>query len=332
MSLASCVRALACVSLSAALPASAAAPASQKPQTVIISFDGAHDLAQWRRSRTLAARTGARFTYFLSCVFLLSKGTRGDYRAPGKSAGKSNVGFAQTQAEVEERLAQIWQARSEGHEIASHGCGHFDGKDWSKADWLSEFKSFSTILRDAYAINGIAGEPRGWRDFAETEISGFRAPYLSTGRNLHAALAEEGFHYDASAVSPGPAEADAASGLTRFALPQIQEGPAERRVIAMDYNLFVRHSGGFERADEAAVFETRSIEAFRAAFDKQYRGDRIPLQIGFHFTLMNGGAYWRALERFAGEVCIKPDVECVSYSDYLARNPSETKPVGGVGG
>ena len=35
---------------------------------------------------------------------------------------------------------------------------------------------------------------------------------------------------------------------------------------------------------------------------------------------MNGGAYWRALERFAGDVCQKPGVACVSYRDYLARN------------
>ena len=43
-----------------------------------------------------------------------------------------------------------------------------------------------------------------------------------------------------------------------------------------------------------------------------------PLQIGFHFVLMNGGAYWRALERFAEAVCNRPEVACVSYSEYLA--------------
>ena len=56
-----------------------------------------------------------------------------------------------------------------------------------------------------------------------------------------------------------------------------------------------------------------------AGFEAQYEGKRIPLQLGFHFTLMNDGAYWKALERFAEEVCIKPDVVCTSYSDYLAR-------------
>jgi hypothetical protein len=115
-------------------------------------------------------------------------------------------------------------------------------------------------------------------------------------------------------------------GVERFSLPQIPEGPAARRVIAMDYNLFVRHSGGFERPDEAAAFQERSYEAFKAAFDAQYEGGRTPLQLGFHFTLMNDGAYWRALERFAGEVCIMADVVCTSYADYLKRTrPSENE-------
>jgi peptidoglycan/xylan/chitin deacetylase (PgdA/CDA1 family) len=292
------------------------------PQYVIISFDGAHDVAQWKRSRALTKKTGAKFTYFLSCVFLLSPETKRLYEAPGRLPGKSNVGFALSKQEVEERLAEIWAARGEGHEIASHGCGHFDGAEWSYADWLSEFSSFTTILRDAYRANGISPEPEGWRHFAETEIKGFRAPYLSTNKNLYAALAEGNFAYDASGVSRGPAEPSRDVSLTRFSLPQIAEGPKSRRVIAMDYNLFVRHSGGLERPSEAKTFEDRAYDAFLASFEAEYNGKRTPFQVGFHFTLMNGGAYWRALERFAEEVCVRPAVACVSYRDYLAR----TKP------
>ena len=310
--------ALAFVSIASPALCGAVAIGPSKPQYVLISFDGAHDIAQWQRSRALAARTGAHFTYFLSCVYLLSPETKRAYKAPGKAAGKSNVGFALSRQEVEQRLAEINAAVSEGHEIASHGCGHFDGKDWSEADWRDEFASFSRILRDAYAINGISPEPPGWRTFAETAISGFRAPYLSTGKGLYAALAADGFAYDASSVSRGPMAPEEAGGVERFSLPQIPEGPSSRRVIAMDYNLFVRHSGGFDRPDEAAEFQARTNDAFKAAFDVQYAGDRAPLQLGFHFTLMNDGAYWKALERFAEEVCAKKDVVCTSYSGYLA--------------
>jgi peptidoglycan/xylan/chitin deacetylase (PgdA/CDA1 family) len=303
------------------------------PQYVIISFDGAHDIAQWKRSRALATRTGARFTYFLSCVFLLSKDMRGEYKAPGSKAGRSQVGFAQTKEEVAARLGEIQQAVSEGHEIASHACGHFDGKGWSKADWLDEFSAFKRIVAGAYSINGIEGEPADWRSFAETAVSGFRAPYLSTSGALYEALHEAGFQYDASDVSKGPVGVQVKGGVERFALPQIPEGPRDRRVIAMDYNLYVRHSGGFERPDEAAAFQERSYEAFKAAFDRQYRSGRVPLQLGFHFTLMNGGAYWDALERFAGEVCMMTDVVCTSYADYLKRRRAsvgeQASPAGG---
>jgi peptidoglycan/xylan/chitin deacetylase (PgdA/CDA1 family) len=302
-----------------------AAPAPKKPkQAVIISFDSGRDISQWKRSRALAERTGAHFTYFVSCVFLLSPETRKEYTAPGQTPGKSNIGFAASKHEVTERLEQIRFAASEGHDIGSHGCGHFDGKDWSKADWLSEFGSFSHILENAYSINAIAPEPAGWRDIAH-KVVGFRAPYLSANEALYRALPKAGFLFDASGVSRGPALPPTGNGITRFSLPQIAEGPRSRPVIAMDYNLFVRHSGGFERPSKAAEFANRTYDAFRAAFDTQYQGNRIPLEFGFHFTLMNDGAYWNALERFAGEVCTKPDVECISYRDYVSRQRTDEK-------
>ncbi|MER9653955.1 polysaccharide deacetylase [Mesorhizobium sp. M0152] len=303
-----------------------APPAPAKPkQVVIISFDSARDISQWKRSRALAQRSGAHFTYFLSCVFLLSPETRSQYTPPGKTSGKSNIGFATSTLEVTERLEQIGLAASEGHDIASHGCGHFDGKDWSKADWLKEFGSFEHILENAYSINGIAPEPQGWRDFARHAVVGFRAPYLSANKALYAALSAAGYQFDASSVSQGPVPPAAANGITRFSLPQIPEGPKSRPVIAMDYNLYVRHSGGFERPSQADEFASRTYDAFRAAFDAQYQGKRVPLELGFHFALMNDGAYWNALERFAGEVCVKADVECISFRDYTSRQDAGQK-------
>ena len=63
-------------------------------QLVIVSFDGAHDNALWERSRAIAKRTGASFTYFLSCTFVMTKENRKGYQAPHEKRGKSNVGFA----------------------------------------------------------------------------------------------------------------------------------------------------------------------------------------------------------------------------------------------
>lgn len=299
------------------------AQAEERPtQLVLISFDGAHDNALWERSLKLADNTGARFTYFLSCTFLMSKADRQSYKAPGQSAGRSNVGFAQDSAEALARLGHIWAAHQTGHEIGSHGCGHFDGKDWSKTDWLSEFSQFDRALANAWDSNG-AEAPAGWAGFARSGVTGFRAPYLSTGDGLFAALAAHGLRYDASTVSRGPVMPDLSRPTARFALPLIPEGPEGRRIIAMDYNLFVRHSAAFETPSKAREFEDRTLKAFHAAFEAEYGGERRPLQIGFHFVEMNGGAYWNALERFAAETCGRPDVACVTYQDALRRLASE---------
>ena len=287
----------------------------------MISFDGAGPLAQWDRSLALSAKSGAKFTYFLSCVNLLPKELAHLYTSPEGRTGKSNVGFASSKADVRARLAAIWSAASLGNEIANHACGHFDGKSWSKEQWLSEFMSFDDILSNAYVNNSIGSEPNGWREFVRNKIRGFRAPYLSTDKALYRALSEHGFAYDASGVERESLPPAGNKQLAKFALPQIAEGPSERRIIAMDYNLFVRHSGGFERASDSAEFEERSYQAFRHAFDAQYHGKRRPLQIGMHFTLMNGGAYWRAMERLVVDVCNKPDVRCITYAKYLEENP-----------
>ncbi len=330
-----------CPILAAALALSQFAPAfansglelrgtiGAKPQYVLISFDNSGSNALWDRSRALAQRSNARFTYFLSCVFLINRDDRKSYQAPGEAPGRSNIGFATSKEDIAKRLDNIWRARNEGNEIASHACGHFDGKTWSKADWERELTTYSQVLSEAWSKYGRDPEPEGWKAFVTTEIRGFRAPYLSENPALLAALKNKGYVFDGSGVSKGPALPIRANGLYQFGLPTISEGPQNRPVIAMDYNLFVRHSGGFERTDHQGEFENRAYAAFKGAFERQYEGQRIPFQIGLHFTLMNGDAYWRALERFTTEVCTKPDVRCTTYGEYLKETGAVT-PVAGA--
>ncbi len=292
---------------------------TRNKQLVIVSFDGAHDNALWEKSLAMAKRTGAHFTYFLSCTFLMTKAdAKQSYRAPGQKVGRSNVGFAQSREEIAIRAGHIWEAHLEGHDIGSHACGHFDGKGWSEADWESEFASFRTALVDAWKKAGEPdAEPEGWAEFARNGIKGFRAPYLSLSDGLMSALEAFAFTYDASLVTKGPGWPIAQDGMPRFGLPLIPEGPSHRPVIGMDYNLFIRHSMGVENRKDSARFEERTLAAFREAFRREYDGERIPLQLGFHFVEMNGGAYWRALDRFLTETCGKSDVACVSYADAL---------------
>lgn len=300
-----------------------AAAADSKPeQLVIVSFDGAHENALWVKSHDLGERTGARFTYFLSCTFLMKWGSpeAAAYKPPHHRAGSSATGFAKTDDEIRTRLKHIWNAHLEGHEIASHACGHFDGADWTERDWAQEFASFSHTLSTAWKTAGIPDKkPLGWDNFVAHGIVGFRAPYLSHGDALPNAVRKAGFRYDASLITKGPALPVDEHGLTRFGLPLIPEGPNGKPVIAMDYNLYARHSRAKENTDRSAEFEARSLAAYRAAFQREYQGARHPLQLGFHFVEMNGGAYWRALDTFLTETCRKPGVACVSYAEALDR-------------
>ncbi|MGO4436501.1 polysaccharide deacetylase [Rhizobium sp. RAF56] len=318
--------AVASLTLSCLLPAFV--HADEKPkQIVLVSFDGAHDNALWTKSREMASRTGAHFTYFLSCTFLMNREQARAYQAPGQKPGKSNVGFAKSEDDARTRIANIWDAHLEGHDISSHACGHFDGKNWSEADWKREFMSARMALRDAWKNLGEADkEPQGWADFAVHDIKGFRAPYLSTSDGLVPAEKAMGFSYDASLVTRGPMLPQKVGDLYRFGLPLIPEGPDHRGVIGMDYNLYVRHSKGVEDKTDSKAFEDRAFSAYEAAFEKQYDGERIPLQLGFHFVEMNDGAYWRALDRFVSDACHRPDVACVSYSEAIPMIEARGRP------
>lgn len=316
---------LATLSLGAALPA--LANAADKPkQLVLISFDGAGPSSMWQWSRNLARDSGAHFTFFLSCTMVLDRDTAKLYQGPGKKPGRSNIGFAPDKAEVVARLDNIWNAVQEGNELGSHTCGHFDGGQWSAAEWKAELSSFRHVLENAWTTADAPGrEPAGWRDFVQTGIHGFRAPYLSESAGLLPALKEAGFTFDASGVTKGPEMPERRDGMARFGLPLIPEGPKGRPVIGMDYNLFARHSKATDDLTNAPAYEARAYAAFRAAFDREYQGERTPLQLGFHFTEMNGGAYWRALARLTTEVCRTPDVACVTYSDALRILAEEKK-------
>ncbi len=189
----------------------------------------------------MAAKNGAHFTYFLSCTFLMNQAAKKAYQAPHQKQGKSNVGFAQSDDEIRERLGNIWHAHLEGHDISSHACGHFDGRQWSEADWSKEFSTFHATLKNAWKSVDLE-EPNGWQDLVDHGIRGFRAPYLSAtpGADMIAAEKKAGFTYDASLVTKGPAVPVEEAGIVRFGLPLIPEGPREKPIIGMDYNLFVR--------------------------------------------------------------------------------------------
>ena len=158
----------------------------------------------------------------------------------------------------------------------------------------ANFPSMSGLSPMPGPFNGER-EPFGWRAAASTFAIGFRAPYLATGKGLETALQQGGFAFDASTVSKGISPIAAQnSGIARFALPTLPEGPQGRRIISMDYNLFVRHSGGFERHDDDSAFEQRTYEMLKAGFRRTIQR---PTPAGAVRPAFHVDERWRLLAR-----------------------------------
>jgi peptidoglycan/xylan/chitin deacetylase (PgdA/CDA1 family) len=86
-----------------------------------------------------------------------------------------------------------------GHEIGSHAVGHFSGRGWSAADWTRELHAFRDILANVGPNNGLGSDVKFV--FAESQVTGFRAPYLDFSSGLYTALKDTGFRYDTSSDS-----------------------------------------------------------------------------------------------------------------------------------
>ena len=121
------------------------------------------------------------------------------YQPPNRRRGASQIGFGGTADDVAQRVAYINDLYRNGHEIASHAVGHFDGSGWSAADWTQEFSSFRDVLANVAANNGLDSTVKF--AFPLSEVIGFRAPYLATSPGLYTALKDDGFRYDTSGDS-----------------------------------------------------------------------------------------------------------------------------------
>ena len=112
---------------------------AKPPQFVMLAFDGSKNVAFWEASRQFAKENNVKFTYFASGVYFLTQADAQQYLEPKRGRGKSAIGFGGTVADMKDRLHQMKLAMEEGHEIASHANGHFDGSKYTADEWNSEF-------------------------------------------------------------------------------------------------------------------------------------------------------------------------------------------------
>ncbi len=162
-------------------------------------------------------------------------------------------------------------------------------------------------------------------------VEGFRAPQLGHNSALYDVLTELGYSYDTSKIlapgAPGPTTHQGRTfGLWQF--PLVRYSGA--LTVPMDYNYKVA-SGTYERM--RSDYRSSILQAYA-------RHDRPAWNIGHHFALWNGGAYWRAMQdalTFAAEGCPDetgeprcPDVEFPTFRELAARLGTRSVAAAGV--
>jgi hypothetical protein len=287
------------------------------PQFVLFAFDGSYSLDAWQKSRNFAktmnqAGKPIKFTYFISGVYFVSRSDRKLYDAPaGKGLGRSAIGWGGKPEEILPRLEQMNLAYQEGHEIASHAVGHFNGSKWTQADWRKEFDYFDRFIFEAYSRNNLTGSLA----FDRSVIQGFRAPLLAQSPGLYEVLAEDKFRYDTSKIAKPNYWPQKQNGVWNFPLGQIKTALTGKNTLSMDYNFYYAHSRARPNPKRAKFYEEDTFKTYMNYFQQNYQGNRAPIDIGHHFSAWNDGAYWDAMFRFAEEVCGLSEVQCVTYSE-----------------
>lgn len=291
------------------------------PQFVMLAFDGSKNVDFWKASRRFAADAGVRFTYFMSGVYFLLDRDKNDYVEPQHGRGKSNIGFGGSSLPgMKERLEQVRLAMQEGHEMASHANGHFDGKLYSFDKWDKEFKQFTGLMSGVWDRYNRPAEPAGWKSYFANEVLGFRAPLLGVGTRtaLWRTLKKHRLVYDTSLVDVMGFWPKKLDGIWKFPLAGLKIVGTNKNTLSMDYNFYVAQSGGQPGPQSKhQEYEDQMYKTYVRYFEYNYYGNRAPVHIGHHFSLWNGGAYWKAMQRFARFVRGKENVVCGTYKELL---------------
>ena len=300
----------------AAQVAAAPPPVPRPPQFVVLSYDNISDIGVFNDLRAMASRHGAHFTFFLSGINMVDYAHRFAYQPPGRPAGSSAIGFMTAQLglsaadSVAALVRSLRDAQSEGHEVGSHFNGHFCGSTgvntWSTAAWSAEIAQWRSLTANVDANMGLSTGGALLRQ----EI-GARTPCLEGQPGQYfPAEAAAGMRYDASGVRYLNQWPAFHSGLWHFAAPMISPLDGGKPILAADYNFSVRYGDSGSPARTDALYR-----AMRHAFELNYAGNRAPLELLGHTTVIMGGSWYAAQDRLLGEVCTMAEVRCGSYAE-----------------
>ncbi|MEU3602055.1 hypothetical protein ABZ714_25560 [Streptomyces sp. NPDC006798] len=316
-------------------------PGQKPPQFVVFSWDGAGEDSQklFSHFRSVGRKYDMTMTYFLSGVYLLPEEKASLYLPPKHAAGRSDIGFNDLTG-IKDTVRELRGAWQEGNEIGTHFNGHFCGPEggdsWSVEDWKSEISQAKSFVKNWRTNSGLKDEASLPFDY-DKELVGGRTPCLEGRKNFVKAASELGLRYDTSGIND-QIWPEKELGVWDLGLQMVPFPGRGFETLSMDYNFMVNQSGTV-KGDPAQhdYWGGQMRDGLIQAFDRAYNGNRAPLIIGNHFESWNGGTYMRAIEDTIATVCVKKDVECVSFkqlADWLdAQDPKviaelRTLPVG----
>ncbi|MEU5717202.1 hypothetical protein AB0G71_15695 [Streptomyces sp. NPDC020403] len=307
-------------------------PGQKPPQFVVFSWDGAGEDGQklFSHFREVSKKYDAKMTYFLSGVYLLPEEKKALYDPPQHSAGRSDIGFNDTEG-IRDTLTELRAAWQDGNEIGTHFNGHFCGPDggvgtWSVEEWKSEISQAKAFVKswktNTPALKAEAPLPFDY----DKELIGARTPCLEGQKNMVEAARTMGFRYDSSGIG-NQVWPTRKEGLWDLPLQLVPVPGRAFETLSMDYNFMFNQSGTTQGdPDRHAYWGNQMRDGLLQAFDRAYKGNRAPLIIGNHFESWNGGTYMRAVEETIKAVCTQRDVRCVSFrqlADWLdAQDPA----------
>lgn len=293
---------------------------------VLISFDGSADLGMWQDTLDFAKEHDVKFTYFISApYFVTDKQEQSRPYWGTKEVGVAPIKFRKagwaTDYKIKRRYDYLHQADREGHEIASHLCGHYEdtiAEKFTYDQWVKEF----TFFKETFA-----------NDYKGTTITGIRAPCLAVNEAYYRVLKEFGFEYDSSVVALRSGKLskryESYNFKTIIPIRQIDvvepsDGPFKRDMplsekkyiqLPFDYNFDV-----WAQLRKDSIYKNAQYmeTVFLWSLLKDYKENPEPTLICLHFEKFEGQPYYNAMKRFV-QIIKDQNPSYLTYREYNDR-------------
>ena len=280
---------------------------------ILISFDGSGDLPVWRRTLDFAKKNKVKYTYFVSAPYFMMRSDLKEHPYWAlKEIGQPPIKFRDGELQeghIKLRFNYLIRAIKEGHEIASHLCGHYDGSRWTYDQWIKEMEFFklAMFLHFPPDIEGISG------------IVGIRAPNLAINNSYFLAAKHEGFLYDSSLVGQ-----DTNNNLIKeIPIRRVKVGNVQptlengwfvirpKYIIPFDYEFNVA---------KKFLIGHNGAEQFFESICLDYLNNASPTQICLHFeNFGDDSPYLQAMENFVLWAKDK-NPNYMTYKEYMEKS------------